>query len=60
MRRTYHRIVSTNAEPSVVKWDEDQPRDCARCGVRLRISRKDSIIMRRYPVRESFCARCFT
>jgi len=38
--------------------NEDQPRVCAGCGKKLRIT-KDSIVMRRYPQRLSFHASCF-
>lgn len=58
MRRSYQRTVSTTAEPSRANWDSDQPRDCKRCGERLRITR-DNVIMRRYPIKESFHAACF-
>lgn len=55
MSRRYTRSFSTSAPPSRANWDPDQPRDCATCGRRLRISR-DSIVMRRHPVKETFCA----
>jgi hypothetical protein len=56
--REYTRTYRTSAEPSRANWDSDQPRECAGCGEKLRIT-KDSIVMRRHPRRESFHARCF-
>lgn len=57
MARTYTRTVSTSAAPSRANWDPDQPRDCAGCGRKLRITR-DRIFFRRYPVPASFCDAC--
>lgn len=57
MSRTYHRTVSTSAEPSRANWEPNSPRACTGCGRRLRIT-KDSIFFRMWPVATSHCQDC--